>query len=133
MKHTLLLLTLVSLFTCKPQHTENPQVLTKVLTDYFDGIKHRYLNKLNTVTTTNLNLFADGMEWKNDSLISNMSDLKTIDGTWTCTNVKASIDGSSGEMIYSNHGELVANDTLKRSVDWVESATFRKVDGQWKL
>jgi hypothetical protein len=47
--------------------------------------------------------------------------------------MRASIDETSGDIIYYNHGDFVINDTINMQVDWLESATFKKVDGQWKM
>ena len=54
-------------------------------------------------------------------------------GEWKFDKIKVNIDNESGDISYLNHGEFVINDTIKMKFDWVESATFRKVDGKWKM
>jgi hypothetical protein len=39
---------------------------------------------------------------------------------------------TSADVVYYNHGNLVM-DAAKLSVDWLESATFRKIKGEWKM
>ena len=53
--------------------------------------------------------------------------------TWTFDNIKVNMNESSGDIVYLNHGDFVINDTIKTKVDFLESATFRKVDGKWKM
>ncbi|HEY3405182.1 MAG TPA: nuclear transport factor 2 family protein [Ohtaekwangia sp.] len=133
MKRSFLMLTLVfTLSDCSPKN-DDPEILKKILTDYFDGIKTKDLNKLNSVTTTDFILYEDGKIWTNDSLVRVNPKFRSVKGTWTFDNMKVNIDESSGDAVYYNHGDFVINDTIHRQVDWLESATFRKVDGEWKM
>jgi lysophospholipase L1-like esterase len=36
-------------------------------------------------------------------------------------------------MTYTNHADFVFSGTHKLSLDWIESATFRKINGEWKM
>jgi hypothetical protein len=132
---TLRLLTLIlapGLISCQ-QRKDNPEILKGILTDYFDGIKTQDINKLNSLTTVDFVLFEDGKIWTNDSLVTIKDNYKSFDGYWKFDNMKVNVDATSGDIVYFNHGELVFNDTIKLKFDWLESATFRKVDGKWKL
>lgn len=42
------------------------------------------------------------------------------------------VDKELGTVIYYNHADF-AKDTLKMSVNWLESANLRKVNGKWKI
>ena len=127
-----LLFGLVLLTNCK-QEKDDPEILKNILVEYFDGIKTRDLAKLNSLTTKDFVLFEDGVIFTNDSLVKPNPYVKSFQGTWTFDNIKINIDETSGDMVYYNHGEFIYNDTIKRQVDWLESATFRKVDGAWKM
>jgi ketosteroid isomerase-like protein len=117
---------------CKKQK-EQPEVLVKILTDYFDGIKNQNLDKLNSLTTNDFVLFENGKIWTNDSLVTFKARFKSFKGEWKFDNLKVNVDESSGDIVYFDHGEFVFNDTVKMKFDWLESATFRKVDGKWKM
>ncbi len=132
---TLLFLFTVAIIICcqQPQKSDDPEVLKKILTDYFAGIKNKDVAKMNSVTTPDFILFEDGKVWNNDSLINFLNTFKSFQGNWTFKYMKVSIDALSGNMIYQNHGDFVMNDTTKVQLDWIESATFRKVDGSWKM
>lgn len=131
-KLTIIALGLAILTSCEPKK-DNPEVLTKILTDYFDGIKTQDLNKLNSLTTADFVLFEDGKLWNNDSLVTFAHNFKSFKGEWKFDNIKVNIDQSSGDIVYYDHGEFVLNDTLNLKFDWLESATFRKINGQWKM
>jgi len=135
MKTLKFLLVALGLFVSCTQVKKNddPEVLTKILKEYFDGIKNRDVNKMNSVTTADFVLFEDGKVWTNDSLVNVLNAFESFDGTWTFDNMKANIDESSGDVVYFNHGDLVINDTTRMKFDWIESATFRKVDGEWRM
>jgi hypothetical protein len=119
---------------CK-QKKDDPEIFKNILTDYFDGMKSNKvdLDKLNSLTTTDFVLFEDGLVWTNDSLARPIPGVKSFKGTWTFENVKVNMDESSGDIVYLNHGDFVINDTIKTKVDFLESATFRKVEGKWKM
>ena len=103
------------------------------MTEFFDGINTQDINKLNSVTTNDFVLFEDGKIWTNDSLVTIKNKFKSFKGDWKFDNMKLNIDESSGDVTYYNHGEFVFNDTIKMKFDWLESATFKKVDGKWRM
>lgn len=117
------------------QKKDDSEVLKKILTDYFDGLKSNTvdLDKLNSLTTTDFVLFEDGLIWTNDSLAKPIPGVKSFKGIWSFEDMKVNIDQNSADIIYYNHGDFIINDTIKRQVDFLESATFKKVDGNWKM
>jgi len=115
------------------QKKDDPEILKKILTDYFDGIKTQDLEKLNSLTTSDFVLFEDGVIWTNDSLVTMKEKFSSFKGAWKFDNISVNIDESSGDIVYFNQGDFVFNDTIKMKIDWLESATFRKVDGKWKM
>lgn len=123
----------LGLLTNCEQKKDDPEILKKILTDYFDGIKTQDLEKLNSLTTSDFVLFEDGVIWTNDSLVTMKEKFSSFKGAWKFDNISVNIDESSGDIVYFNHGDLVFNDTIKMKIDWLESATFRKVDGKWKM
>jgi Domain of unknown function (DUF4440) len=133
MKKFCILTIILGLLTNCKQKKDDPEILKNILTDYFDGIKTQDLEKLNSLTTSDFVLFEDGVIWSNDSLVKPIPNVKSFKGKWTFDNMKVNMDESSGDIVYFNHGDFVINDTIKMKIDWLESATFRKVDGKWKM
>ncbi|HLF33434.1 MAG TPA: nuclear transport factor 2 family protein [Cyclobacteriaceae bacterium] len=130
----IILLALGMIASCNREHkNDDPEVLKKILSDYFDGIKNKDINKMNAVTTTDFILFEDGKVWNNDSLLNLANTFNSFQGTWTFDFIRVTIDKLSGDIVYLNHGDFIINDTIEMKFDWVESATFSKVDGSWKM
>ena len=123
----------LGLLTNCEQKKDDPEILKKILTDYFDGIKTQDLEKLNSLTTSDFVLFEDGVILTNDSLVTMKEKFSSFKGAWKFDNISVNIDESSGDIVYFNQGDFVFNDTIKIKIDWLESATFRKVDGKWKM
>ena len=123
----------LGLLTNCEQKKDDPEILKKILTDYFDGIKTQDLERLNSLTTSDFVLFEDGVIWTNDSLVTMKEKFSSFKGDWKFDTIRVNIDESSGDIVYFNHADFVFNDTIKMKIDWLESATFRKVDGKWKM
>ncbi len=130
----IIILGLGFLTNCK-QKNDDPEILKKILTDYFDALKTKDVNidRLNALTTADFILFEDGIIWTNDSLVKPIPGVKSFKGKWTFDKMKVNIDGNSGDIVYYNQGDFIINDTIKAQVNYLESATFKKVNGQWKM
>ena len=127
---TLLLFVLIGLMTSCQQNkpTDNPENLKQV-----DGIKNMDLNKMNDVTTSDFILYEDGKVWNNDSLMDFLNTFPKFTADYTFDNFKIDVDNVSGNMYYFNHCDFTLNDTTKLTFNWIESATFKKIDGRWKM
>ncbi|MCH4553774.1 nuclear transport factor 2 family protein [Aestuariibaculum lutulentum] len=122
----------VLFFNCSHE-VENPELLKKVLINYFDGIKTQDLDELNRLTTEDFVLFENGLIWTNDSLVRENPKMKSVKRHWQFDFKSVEINGDYGDIVYYNHGSFVINDSIYREIDWLESATFKKVNDQWKL
>ncbi|KAF0129435.1 MAG: hypothetical protein FD155_2358 [Bacteroidetes bacterium] len=133
---TISILTIIlglGLLTNCEQKKDDPEILKQILTDYFDGISTQDLEKLNSLTTSDFVLFENGVIWTNDSVVTIKEKYSSFKGDWKFDNIKVNVDKSSGDIVYFNQGDFVYNDTIKIKKNWLESATFRKVDGKWKM
>ena len=127
---TITILTIIlglGLLTSCELKKDDPEILKNILIDYFDGIKAQDLEKLNSLTTIDFVLFEDGKIWTNDSLVKINEKFNSFKLDWKFDNIKVNMDESSGDIVYFNHGDFVFNDTIKMKIDWLESATFRKL------
>ena len=130
----LLLVSTLILFSCQEKKKlDNPEILKKVLLEYFDGIKEKDLNKMNKVTTRDFVLFEDGKVWNNDSMINMLNGMPPYKATFAFDNFNTNIDVDNASIYYFNHMDLTMNDTLEVKYDWIESASFKKIDGEWKI
>jgi hypothetical protein len=115
------------------QTTDNPQLLKDALTGYFTGIENKDTAKMRAVTTDDFILYEDGRIWNNDSAFMNIRRNLPFTVKYTMDNFKIYVDSKSGDMTYVNHADFVFGKDSKLSLDWIESASFRKIDGIWKI
>ena len=113
--------------------TDDPELLKKVLTSYFEGIESKDFAKMKAATTDDFILYEDGAVWNNDSVFVNIKAHLPFTVKYKFDNFKIHVDNMSGDMTYFNHADFVFNDTTKKSIDWIESATFRKNGGVWRM
>nr|WP_321412350.1 nuclear transport factor 2 family protein [uncultured Carboxylicivirga sp.] len=133
-RNLLLIIGIGIFFSCQNEKkTDDPEVLEKVLITYFDGIRDKDLAKMNAATTTDFVLFENGKVWNNDSLYSFLNILPPYAATFDISPIKISIDKEIGNLYYLNHMDMILNDSIEDNYDWIESATFKKVEGEWKL
>ena len=129
----LLLIPFLLLSSCQEKKTDNPAQLETVLVGYFDGIKTKDFQKMRDLTTTDFVLYENGKVFNNDSIFKMIQSFPKYTAKYKFENLKINVDNNSGNIHYFNHGDFVFNDTIKVKVDWLESATFKKVDGKWKM
>jgi hypothetical protein len=112
---------------------DDPSKLKSVLLDYFDGIKTNDLEKMNLNTTSDFLLFESGKVWNNDSLWTNGQKYKETRIDFRLYNFNITVDNESGHITYFNDGDIYKQDSLTQTIEWIENATFKKLDGHWKI
>lgn len=133
-KLILLLAILPGLIACQQKkQKDDPEHIKAVLIDFFNGIKTKDFQKIKDITTSDFLLFEDGQVYNTDGFITTLKNFPKFSVEYTFDNFKIFIDDSSGNMSYFNHGEFVFNDTTHMTANWLESATFKKVENKWKL
>ncbi len=129
-----MLLLLALIFGCQEEKkADDPEVLKQVLLEYFKGIKDINLDEMKAVTTSDYLLFENGQVWNNDSIYEFLKSLPPFVAEYKLDNFRINIDSETGNIVYYNHADLIMNDTIEIKYDWIESATFKKVDGEWKI
>ena len=112
---------------------DSPELLKQVLFDFYDGIKDRDFDKIKEATTSDFILYVDGKALSNDSIISALNSYPPFSVEYSFDNFNIDLEHSLGFMRYFCHADFVFSDTLNVKYDWIESATFAKVDDQWKM
>ena len=113
--------------------TKSPELLKQVLFDFYDGIKNKDFDKIKEVTTPDFTLYVDGKIWSHDSIISVLNSYPPYKADYSFDNFNIDMEDSLGVMRFFSHGDFIFSDTLDLKFDWIESATFTKVDDQWKM
>ncbi len=96
-------------------------------------MKDKDFEKMKAITTDDFVLFEDGKVWNNDSLINLINSMPDFTAVYSFKDFNINIDVQNANMYYLNHMDLTLNDTTEVKYDWIESATFRKKDGIWKM
>lgn len=134
MKSKLLVPGLMLLASCHPgPKTDDPELLKKTLTGYFDGIAQKDTAKMRALTTDDFVLYESGAKWNNDSAFKNIRAHLPFTVQYRLGDLRIHADEQSGDIVYTNHADFVFHDSVNLSLDWLESATFRKTDQGWKM
>jgi len=129
-----LLLGLGLLAGCHPRaRNEESQLLKKVLFDYFDGIRDKDHEKMKDATTDDFLVYEEGKAWTNDSVFREMERVSPFRVNFEFDHFKVFVDNESGHMSYFEQAHFVFRDTLKRNLNFLGSASFRKTADGWKM
>ncbi|MGJ8744853.1 nuclear transport factor 2 family protein [Polaribacter sp.] len=118
---------------CQEKKEDQAAQLKDVLVGYFDGIETRDFKKMSALTTEDFIIYEDGVIFTNDSIFKMIESFPKYTAKYKFEKLNIQVDQSSGNIHYLNHANFVFNDTTKVAFDWLESATFKKIDGQWKM
>lgn len=120
--------------SCQQQNqTKSPELLKQVIFDFYDGVKKKDFDKIKEVTTADFTLYVDGNIWSNDSILSILNSYPPYKVDYSFDNFHIDMENSLGFLRFHSHADFVFSDTLSMKFDWIESATFIKVDDQWKM
>jgi hypothetical protein len=111
---------------------DDAEKMKAALTGFFHGIETQDFDELNRVTTSDFVLYEDGRIWNMDSAVMNIKSHMPFKVKYQLNNIKINVDSHSGDVTYINHADFEFS-AGKLSLDWIESATFRKIDGVWKI
>ena len=127
-------LTIIALTAGKSKPSnDDPEKLKTVLNTFFNSIGTHDLEIFKSTVTSDFILYEDGRLWNIDSAFMNIKRNLPFTVTYKMDNMKFFVDKESGDVTYTNHGDFVFHNSQKLSLDWVESATFRKINGDWKI
>ncbi|MCW3807665.1 nuclear transport factor 2 family protein [Plebeiibacterium marinum] len=130
----LVIIMVVLLGACNSEPaTDSPEKVKEVLVGYFKGIENTDFEKMFNVTTNDFVLFENGQVWNNDSLINYIKSVKNMKAVFAFDDFKITMGNSIANMSYVNRGSFVIDDTLTQEIIWIESATFVKQEGVWKM
>ena len=108
-------------------------VFRKLVTAYFDGVAAKSFVQLASVTTKDFVIYEDGKVWTNDSVFRNIQYHEPFSVTFSQTDCRFWSDQRLGYGSYHNRADFVIADSERFSVDFVETAAFRKTEDGWKL
>jgi ketosteroid isomerase-like protein len=113
--------------------TAEEEKVKKVIDAYFKAIQSNDYEQMKANTTNDYLLFESGKVWNNDSLWNEIQKFKDNTIRFSINSHSIEIDQRFAHVVYFNHGDIYQNDSLMSRMDWIESATLKKIDGQWKI
>lgn len=114
-------------------HPDDPALLQRVLTDYFDAIGQHDTAKMQALTTNDFILYEDGLIWNNDSAFKNIRRHLPFTVKYTLGNMHSYMDEHSGDCVYTNRADFVFHDSDNVHIEFLETASFRKTAAGWKM
>jgi lysophospholipase L1-like esterase len=114
-------------------HPDDPALLQRVLTDYFEAIGTHDTAKLKALTTQDFILYEDGLVWNNDSAFKNIRRHLPFSVKYTLGDMRMFVDEHSGDCVYTNRADFVFHDSDNVRIDFLETASFRKTEAGWKI
>jgi hypothetical protein len=106
--------------------------LKKILTDYFNALAAKDTVALNSLTTSNFVVFNQGTAYDNKATIHAMSEKKSFKVTCTFDSLNIHMEKRNASAYYFRNASFTFDDTVVHA-GFLESATFNKEDGKWKL
>jgi len=107
--------------------------LRKLVTAYFDGVAAKSFVALDSVVTRDFLIYEDGKVWNNDSVFHNIQYNQPFAVSFTLTNFRIFADTRSGEVRYHSKADFVVADSVRFTLNFLETALCRKTDAGWKI
>lgn len=107
--------------------------LKKLIVGYFNAVSAKNFVQLDTLTTKDFVIYENGSVWNNDSVFHNIQFHQPFTVKFTLTDFHIFTDTRSGEARYHSHPDFVVMDTVHFSIDFIETATFRRTATGWKI
>lgn len=113
--------------------SKETQKVQNVLQNYFNAVADRSWDELKALSSDDMILLENGLEWNNDSLIQSMEKYwEGFDIQFTLDFVSTNLDNNMAWIYYRNSANGV-KDTIQAEINWLESAFFVKENNEWKL
>jgi lysophospholipase L1-like esterase len=108
-------------------------VFRQLIGAYFDAVAHKNFVKMSELCTGDFVVYEHGKIWNNDSVFENIRYHEPFTVKFTLTGFQFFADTRSGEGSYHSHADFVVEDTVQFSLDFIESAAFRRTADGWKI
>ena len=101
---------------------------------FFNGLSLIDADTLKYYSTSDFQLLEDGKVWNLDTLINKVMPRKNLNITRTnrFEFIKTEQNGTMAWVSYNNSAEFRQGEK-QQTIQWLESAVLRKVEGRWKV
>ncbi|HLZ87678.1 MAG TPA: GDSL-type esterase/lipase family protein, partial [Puia sp.] len=108
-------------------------LLRQMIVTYFGAVADKDFVKLTAMTTEDFTIYEIGKVWNNDSVFRNIQYHQPFTVKFTLTDFKVVADARLAFGSYHSHAAFVIADSIKFTLDFIETATFRKTAAGWKI
>jgi ketosteroid isomerase-like protein len=130
-----LLILLIFITSCTPKEDSQVEIekVETILQSYFGGISSFDYQKMRDACSSDYVLFEDGTIWTVEDHINYLKSLKGKGSiSYKFKDVKINMEGSVAWITHRNIAEA-AFEGNEMHFEWIESAIFKKIDGNWKM
>jgi len=135
-KITILSIAIVFLLTsCRNDDGGQAQkdALKKVIIDYYTALANKDLQKANSLTTDNFILFDGGRIYSNQVAIDSVNQMGQFTFSTSIDSLNVHVDKKDASAYYFRRANFTFPTGLQVTAMFLESCTFNKQDGKWKL
>ncbi|MDP4262985.1 MAG: nuclear transport factor 2 family protein [Bacteroidota bacterium] len=130
-----IILLLTGIFSCQsdPGSEVKKDELKTILSDYYNAMARKELAKMNALTTHDFVLFENGDVFNNESAVRAVEEMGAFTVQFKFDSLNTYFGKANASAYYFREAILTARDSTSLSVKFLESATFEKQDGKWKI
>jgi hypothetical protein len=130
-----LLLILLAVAACNTANdtARDKKQLVALLTGYYDAMSRKDVKKMASLTTPNFILFEDGKVLNNESVAADVARLPSFQASFSFDSLNVHVGKTNASAYYYRNTAFTIEDSVYPPVSFLESATFARVDGKWKI
>jgi SnoaL-like domain len=136
MKSKLLFIVIIAtIYSCRSGSNvqSKKEELKNVWIAYYDALAKKDIQKLKTLTTGNFVMYDEGVIYNNETAVKAIEGMGAFTASFKFDSLNVHIDKVNASAYCIREAIFTINDTTHPPVRFLESATFSKVDGDWKL
>ena len=107
--------------------------LKTILSDYYNAMAKKDIQKMNELTAKNFVFFDEGKVYNNETALKSIEPIGSFTASFSFDSVNAHIDKANASAYYFRAANFTIGDSTYPTMKFVESATFEKESGKWKL
>ena len=131
----LLIVMLVTLLSCRSgdDTQAKKEELKSVLSDYYNALAKKDIQKANALTTANFVLFDQGNIYSNERALKDIEKMRPFTATFSFDSLNIHMEKRDASAYYLRKAYFTFGDSTYPPVHFLESATFNKEGDKWKI
>jgi ketosteroid isomerase-like protein len=131
----LFILLLATLLSCQsdPNNDIKKDEIKSILSDYYNAMTKKDLQRMKELTTPDFVLFGGGWVYNNESVLKEVEQLGASKVAFKFDSLNIHFGKTNISAYYFRTASFTIRDSTFAPVQFLESSTFEKQDGKWKL